>query len=578
MKRHLACITLALLWSACGGGEPPQNPPKGPSSVEEPPPPCEPEPIDERFFCFSYQASCGEILVKDSCGEVQTIDCGRCAEWETCREGVCVEEPEEIEGCLLVPEEGTCADLTRLERCVETEEGFHVIEEFCAPGEICEMGDAGPVCRPLPMECEGAISTCTADGNRLECIDGVLDEIPCFEGCSHSAETATCRWAPPDTVLHRATLLYEHHVPDSELLQWTLELRPAEGISVFSLSGDEILDGTKVGRDGSFEILVRDPPGPSDRIVFLARTSLLGGDTAQISVVDPGLPAGMNPVMEFDSAEPWSWTFENVRNEEFVIRVEDGSGAIQAFQGMYASVLHVASLRGPFVPSLRGIWAPGVDFSCGACYAHGWGVYLSGGNDETHRSDGTIFHETGHYAFHTLGVPAGEAGTHCLGVAAPPGQALVEGHATWYSADRRKDPRYISERSGTMFLIDIEKKQPSHGFFPPRRELGTDQEINEVWVSAVLWQLAKANRDSRVLHEALTKPELRAPLASGYIGKLWASVDHRCRPVNPISSGIPTPILSDYLDALLCSGFSEELVGRYVSGSYPYDPAEPTCK
>lgn len=245
---------------------------------------------------------------------------------------------------------------------------------------------------------------------------------------------------------------------------------------------------------------------------------------------------------------------------------------------LYAAAAHVASVRGPFLLPLRAYWAPGVDGSCVACYNWERGLLLSSGGEEVYESDATVLHEAGHWAYQVNGLPYPEAGQHCLGTPVPPGMAFSEGHATWYASDLRRDSRYFSGSGGTLYHFDLERREPRHVFHPPEPSRGIFQDTNESWVMATLWALAKSQRSSRLLHEAMAGPELQFPVPSGYVGKYWRSVDRMCRPVNPFSSGTQSPILTDYLDSLLCLGYPEEPVLRFVSQHLPYDPSRPACK
>lgn len=48
--------------------------------------------------------------------------------------------------------------------------------------------------------------------------------------------------------------------------------------------------------------------------------------------------------------------------------------------------------------------------------------------------------------------------------------------------------------------------------------------------------------------------------------------------MNPVANGIPTATFTDFVDALLCSGYPREPVHRYVSRRLPYDATGPSRK
>jgi hypothetical protein len=337
-----------------------------------------------------------------------------------------------------------------------------------------------------------------------------------------------------------------------------------------------------VDAQGNFELLIPKEPVPDERLVVLALTTLVGGESTLVGVIDPDLPPAMYRTGATGSQPAWwAWTFIDARAEEIVIRESAGSGAVQVFRNLLLAAGKNAAHGGLLLPSIMSVFAPGVDFDCGACFGsddgQGW-VFVSGGDFPADKSDAVLLHESGHYAFFGLGPSSGEAGGHCLGVPAPPGQALSEGHASWYSADLRKDPKLYSEQMGTFFYWDIGKRSPPPLFEPPDLAAGLDQNMNEAWVSAVLWDLAILAGTGAPIHRGLMAQELRSPLASGYEGKYWWAVDHLCRPVDPVPSGSEAAILSDLLDAMVCGGFPADSVSSVFSDSYPYDPQEPSCK
>lgn len=528
-------------------------------------------------------AGCGELLVTDGCGEPREISCGGCDYGWSCEEHLCIEDEEPVEpelgSCHVVPEVGICAGFGSLLRCVGEDE---VIHETCAPDARCVESERGASCEPIP--CREGIALCTPEGNLKVCDRGEYVETACEQGCARTSQGAVCRRAVEDGVLHRGRLLYEHRHPNAELTDWGAPtLEAAAGLEVhFLQAGWSTLSSGTVDSDGWFELLIPREPTPDDILLVRAIASLGEPRKHSVAVIDPDLPPGF---YQTGAAGPgwdvWSWQLVDPRAEEHVIREAHGSGAIQIFRGILLAAGKNAAVTGLDIPSLSAIWGLGVDYDCGACFSgsesEGW-MFMSGGEFRSERSDSVILHESGHYAFRAQGITSGEGGIHCLGVPAPPGQALIEGHASWYSADLRRDPKIYDKQYGSFYYWDIAKRTPATHLAPPWLEDGLDQHMNESWVAAVLWDLAAHAGTGSPIHRALLAQEMRAPYASGYMGMYWWDVDSRCRPIHPQPSGIETPILSDFLDALTCNGYPMEAASSVYSASYPYDHQEPSCK
>lgn len=583
MKRMWGLAILTFVTLACG-----EEPQKEPSPCKgEECGSCEPETDAE--LCAARGAVCGTLEVSDRCGESRMVSCGGCAVGKVCRDHQCVDErtPGSESGCLLVPRKGVCRDLVTVETCVGEEGEEEVVVQACATGEICVDEEEGARCKPLGESCDLPIAYCTEEGNVRKCVDGEFRETPCEHGCSHDLRWGpVCRTMKAGTKLQRGEVRYEHRVPNETKTGWgEPEYRPAAGLFVFSLDAVQQIDTTVVADDGTFEILVPDPPSAEARLVFLALEKLMGSEDLVVSVADPVLPPGRyDPGQVGDEAIYWSWAIEVPEDGDTVVLTEAvGSAAIQVFQAMRQTMRHVAVHKGLDMPSFTGWYGEGVEWSCGACFMRptegtGAHVVFSSGQFDYAYNDSVLFHETGHYAFHALGPEHWEGGGHCAGVPAPPSQALNEGFASWYSADRRKDPQLFDTSWGMFAYWDIDKMSPQRIFAPPVPSEGEHQPTNETWVAAIAWRLANEVRTSRPIFEALYAPEMRPPFRSGYTGKIWWSIDEHCRPVNPQDTGLPSPLLADLLDAMVCGGYPETPIRTYVSPHLPYDPTEAICR
>lgn len=308
---------------------------------------------------------------------------------------------------------------------------------------------------------------------------------------------------------------------------------------------------------------------------------VFGQGSGRYSVLNPRLSPGVHDPVPKGDAIPWVWEIANVAAEEHLIRESHGSGAIQIFQALRRAVDHLAGIRGTDLPALSGWFQPGVDFSCGACFTPSQTageIFVSAGSFRAYRSDSTLFHEAGHFAFPVLGGMYWEVGQHCFGVPAPPGQAFAEGHAHWYASDLRREGSLFQERSGTFYYWDLDAMEPAELFLPPGPQASPADEVNESWLAAALWHLAKEHGSGHPLHLATAALEMQPPLASGYTAKRWEEIDAACKPIDPQDTGYPTPVLADFLNALVCRGFPATLVEEIVSPHYPYDPHRPSCK
>jgi len=591
--RRAWCLILAVTYfaSCSEGREPPRDDPACEGETCEP---CEPE--TDVQLCAAQGAFCGSIEVVDSCGEMRVAHCGACQEGFVCEKHRCEKDPEAPQepgersfwGCRLVPPEGQCRDLFTLERCVQEGEEERYVVQRCKAGMICTQTAEGASCESLSGACAPYMSFCTSDGHLRFCHDGQFVDISCEYGCTTGWAEARCRTAFGGTVLHRGQVHYEHRVfKKADDGKWTwVEKRPAAGLYVLSLQGaDVFLDQAVVGEDGTFEVLVPKEPTADHRLIFMAVGSVLGGPT--VGVVDPDLPPGTYPLLQTgDEPRYWSWEKSSHGDEPIVITERQGSVAVQIFQGLRQHVWLAALHRGLDIPDLHAWFGMGVTWDCGACfYPASWqsagaaGIaFLSSGEIEAASNDFVIFHESGHYIYDTLGPFYSEGGIHCVGVPTYPGQALNEGLATWNASILLKDPVNVRSSFGTYFYVDLERMAPREYFAPPDPRESPYQKVNETWVSATAWKMAKAVRSAHPIYAALYRPEMRPPFRSGYTARQWWSVDEYCLPQDVMTTDVPTATLVEMLDALVCSGFPAEHVRELVSQHFPYDPDEAVCK
>ena len=128
----------------------------------------------------------------------------------------------------------------------------------------------------------------------------------------------------------------------------------------------------------------------------------------------------------------WAWAvntaaFSASQHKQLAIGEGNFSGAAR----LYAYLLYTYFTAYDRWPGQQagplGVWAaPGISWSCGACFGQwptsAFGVnftsqiWMPGNADMGYYSDSVTAHELGHWAMSTFGRSPGEGGMHCVGV------------------------------------------------------------------------------------------------------------------------------------------------------------------
>ncbi|MFH0903153.1 MAG: hypothetical protein V2A73_21200, partial [Pseudomonadota bacterium] len=358
------------------------------------------------------------------------------------------------------------------------------------------------------------------------------------------------------------------------------------------------------GEDGYFQTVVPAAIGEDDYIAFLP-VGVQNNGTGDVSfiVADPNLTPSSTPysVQKGVGEDPelwlWGWPLWSVDSgQDFVVTEDEGSGAARVFDYLryayYTSETRWPdSSRKPLI-----VWlGMGVSWDCGSCYApaphtafgttFGGQIWIDGDSDENYWADAVIAHELGHWSMIEFGRFPGEAGAHCAGVKTFPGQAWSEGWASWFSADVRREPLFVSKYDGTMFWFDISSRE-YYGEVPWQRASAYDpdgllQKMDENEVAAMLWNMSWEQGIGREpLDRALASDRMTVPpFARGYATHRW-QVGSECKAYDVADTGLSAPVLPDFLDALVCGGQDSSVIAEATEpySYYPYTGRDPLCR
>ncbi|QSQ19922.1 hypothetical protein JY651_32180 [Pyxidicoccus parkwayensis] len=543
---------------------------------------------------FDWRATWVLVLLVLACGpgrDGEPCEASCAADDAACLEQACTDSPEEAmraaTDCASLPEGGRCLGTRVVERCLL---GV-LLREDCEAGEACVVEGAGARCAE-GVACVDGVTRCSEAGGLEACVEGRWRSRECTAGCVDAGGRGWCG-APGNTL--SGTVRYARRRPDASFRDWTPEAEwmPAGGFLIASYRGDTLVDLEVTDSDGQFTVRVPDGVQSRDRVVVYAagRGSPV---TVDYAVADPALSGEQSvSTVPGAAARIWSWSRSTqalMERPVFSIAESEGSGAAAVFDSLRVAWLRARERYGSAGLPVVAWLGFGTTWSCGACFAsrtvtaagRKWAaqVWLPGDGDAAWWSEAMVLHELGHWVMASHGTSPEEGGPHFIGVPTFPGQAWSEGWATWFSSDARNSSRYYDRQDGTMFWVDLAMRVPAWGSWTrPKAEDGLFQRIDENEVAAILYRLGRGTSSRQSLYEALAAPAMNAsPWARGYLRHRWRMEGGNV--VDAEETGESAPCLADFLDAMMCRGFSRSVMDMATEPSvaYPYPSHAPLCR
>lgn len=447
----------------------------------------------------------------------------------------------------------------------------------------------GLACEPDCDDGRGGARACGDDGCGGRCGD-----CPPGEWCD---DDGACVPAPGGVVHGR--LEYEARVPAFDPLAGpTLEevpvVLPGAGIPVTVADAlGAVVGQTVTGQDGAFLVPLARPRVQDDVLVFAAAQAGPAGPMLAVLRPDAGGKASSG------TWPTWAWSMALDGDEVGAIRVTlaQGAGALHVFR-LVASALdtvvaHLAGGDATQVVPLAVLWAPGVSWDCGYCYASRLpqvpvpGVHLPDSVFLDGHPDGSsawavaaVLHEVGHAVLRNHSRSDSPGGSHVVGQLLEPTFAWAEGwtsffgvsmHSRWLGAPDARLWAVVFGASGarTAFWMDYAAGLGAAATTtPPDLRGGLGQFLDERWVTRALWELWDGDDvdDVGIADDcALGTAVMTRTLASARMVRG--------------DRGFPGADLVDFLDALACDEPGRQApvlsLVRDALG-FPYDGAA-TC-
>lgn len=495
----------------------------------------------------------------------------------TCESGACADEPP--------------ADMCEagLRKCVndtaylcDGDPLMWVPFQECLDG--CDEGycleDSGPLCSASQRVCQdNAVWQCNIDG----------DSWVLYEECESMCEAGEC--VGQAQVHLRGVITYEARFPEAsgEEIHIGAPVAVPLGLATVLVSdGTQFIGMTTTQADGSFDVGLSQQLQGNEVLMFVP--ALTVGEKIVLALAKP--PHGGDPATL--ASDLWVWTLPVEGKTDFgtlLIDEENGSGAAYIYDFNRAAMQSVMGTN--LLPQLEMIqplavlWAPGVAWSCGACYSNQPQVF---GDQElpntifiSDESGGSsawgyavLLHEFGHYVARNYSRDDSPGGPHTIGVPVVPPFAWSEGWATFFALSTfsrfvgEPAPLYWDIQNGGSFWIDVARLQYSSGtkVTAPNPDGSMLQDLDENWVAMMLWDLWDGADVAELIEEDGTNLGTSAVIDA--VTSARFKVGDR---------GAKGADFVDFLDAVLCA--SPELMGSVmgtVNGylGFPYDGAK-TC-
>lgn len=526
-----------------------------------------------------------------------------------------------LDPCRGATVDGRCASSSVVEYCsVPTEgTGLPVLRRYtCNSDERCVLSIDGIATCQLAVACRNNDVQCVGTTQIRTCVAGSWRTQSCPRECISSPAGDFCAADVPvrpvtGRVTYDARGLNNMTAPSD----WstTTFSAGAQGFLILSLrinaDGTYALfdatittEGTADG--GRFSIRVPSSATSSDRLLVMA----LAGDGhggVKYVVANPHFAATGRQEVDAPPPDPqswgWSWSTNSfISGATLNITESMGSGAARVFD--YLRYVYGAARTQFGRDGLKLVaWLQyGTSWRCGACMWQSpitlFGTattpgepfqvqgFFDGSSAQGYWSDAVTAHEFGHWTMDSYSSAPTETGLHRLGGHVHPGMAWSEGFATWFSSDVRSSTLYYDKQASGFFWFDIGARRyglggPSRAWTRPRATDSLEQLIDENEVAGMMWTLrGTGGANSPAMYRALAAGRMQGPtFARGYRAWNWMLLDSFGDPADDVHTGGAAPYFADYLDSLLCAGFSRSVVDAATQPTiyYPYPSASPRC-
>lgn len=479
-------------------------------------------------------------------------------------------------------------------------------------GNVADGGAGGAAnCREGASRCEtGAVQECIAGG-----VWGAPE--PCANRCVATAIGATCSPVADDhTEVLSGSLSYEALVPNDQHTAWTpLPVTfPARGMLVVSRMPDparpgavSVIDAAYTGDGdddaGTFQVRVRrasERDARDDLLLLTVADDGAGG--MGYALADPLLD-GEYRARDITAPAAWDWSapIGVGARADLVIGVDDGGAAAHVFSWLHVAEKYARGHFGRRGHSLLVLFGIGSWHVCGPCFfsapmkALGTTfdrVITFPGNPtyQPYWSESLFVHEVGHWALDSYGTLPQEGGTTWFQQHPTfPGQAWNEGWAQFFSHDVRRDPLSFTKSETALYWLDLDQRiyyEGDHertGFVWHRASPGDGllQEMDPNEVASMLWRLSQRGAASERLYRAIAAPHMNTnPFPRGCTRHTWDWGGPNGETMTNVQdTGESLPCLPDFLDTLICSGFSRAELDAVTEpvAYYPYPSAQPIC-
>lgn len=434
---------------------------------------------------------------------------------ERCLDGTWTVDEECEYGCT----EGQCDEPSREEECEKGEYSCIDGSSYICKGEplqwvlldTCYEGCKWGRCLGMPeVVCEAGSRVCQTN-SVMQCNEDGTEWTE-VEVCSTVCSEGQCEGTQ---VVVRVTGSISMEVRFPEVVGAAIQLGvpqqiPMLGVTVAVVGSEGVIGQGYPDENGAFDIGVSRELQGDELLLFIA--GLDAGERAVLAVVKPksgGEPRALD-------AQLWSWSYplEGQTNVgSLLITEESGSGAawlLAVGASAMSSILGSDLLpQADRIMPLAMAWAPGVAWSCGACFGQvtqqlsgGLSfpstIFIGGDADSSSAwGSAVILHEFGHYAAQYYSRDDSPGGYHAVGVPVAPPFAWSEGWATYFALSTysrlvgEASPVYWDIQAGDSFWIDLASAATSEGagFVVPDASAGMEQDLDENWVAMMIWDI-----------------------------------------------------------------------------------------